>query len=239
MHIKIPKGSESYILFQRTEYLRMARSKNRLVQFLYKIFLSVSSFNLYVKIEAFLFHKRVSESYDKDMNFEYSTIKNYLPKDAKNVLDIGCGVAGIDAILFTHYYKNLDVYLLDKSAVNHKVFYSFENMGAFYNSLSIAHDLLLLNGVPMEKIYTQEVTNDNKINFQNSFDLVISLISWGFHYPISTYLDQVYSKMQTGGVLIVDVRKETDGEDIIRKKFGTLSVILDEKKYRRILAVKK
>ncbi|MFA5877269.1 MAG: hypothetical protein WC880_02810 [Candidatus Paceibacterota bacterium] len=239
MHIKIPKGSEKYILFQRTEYLQMARSKNSFIQFFYKLLLRICSFNFYVKMEALLFPKLVTGQYEKDMNLEYSAIKDYLPKNAKNVLDIGCGVAGIDVLIHEHYKNSIEIYLLDKTATDGKVFYNYEDIGSFYNSLEVAQQVLLLNGIHERKIHIQEVKSDNKIDFETSFDLVISLISWGFHYPVSTYLDQVYEKMSSGGILIIDVRQGTDGERLIEKKFGSISILLDEKKHRRISAVKK
>lgn len=173
------------------------------------------------------------------MNLEYSAIKDFLPKNAKNILDIGCGVAGIDVLISKHYKNSIGIYLLDKTAIDGNVFYSYEDIGSFYNSLTIAKRLLMLNGVSEKKIYTQEVKSDNKIDFETSFDLVISLISWGFHYPISIYIDQVFEKMSKGGVLIVDVRKDTEGENLIRKKFGLVQVISDERKHKRILAIKK
>jgi hypothetical protein len=37
-------------------------------------------------------------------------------------------------------------------------------------------------------------------------DLVLSTISWGFHYPLSTHLPQVAAKLRPGGRIIVDLR---------------------------------
>ncbi len=239
MDIKIPKGAEKYVLFQRTAYLYMARSKNPFIQFLYKIFLKGYSFNRYVELEATLFPRRIASLYSKDMNDEYATLKDSLPGRAGKILDIGCGMAGIDALIYNHYDGNTDTYLLDKTMVDANVFYLFKETGSFYNSLSIAKDLLMVNGVVSSKIHTQEATVDNRIIFDDNFDLVISLISWGFHYPVATYLEAVYEKMNIGGVLILDVRKDTDGEELLTKRFGSISTIVDEQKYRRVLVVKK
>lgn len=54
-------------------------------------------------------------------------------------------------------------------------------------------------------------------------DLVISLVSWGFHFPVSTYLDQVHDLLREGGRLILDLRKRKDQ---------------DTWKYNRVVAIK-
>ena len=238
INLKIPKGSEKYILFQRTKYLLLASNRNIVFRLIYKFITKVCSYNCYVKMEAFLFSRMIHAKFTEDINEEYLTIKDYLPTHAKNVLDIGCGVAGIDALIYEHYDNDFEVYLLDKTFVDKKVFYKLERIGSFYNSLSIAQDLLVLNNVPESQIHTQEVDSGNQIAFDTQFDIVISQISWGFHYPISVYLDQVYEKMRTSGVLIVDVRKNSGGEDLLRKKFGFIKVIYEDKSFNRVLVIK-
>jgi len=120
-----------------------------------------------------------------------------------------------------------------------KVYYGIEEKASFYNSLDIAKLLLINNDVREENIYTQEVTQDNKINFKEKFDLVISLISWGFHYPVSIYIDQVHDLLKPDGVLIIDVRKGSGGKDMLKNKFGNIEVITDRQKHERIVVRKK
>lgn len=239
MDIQLPDGCEKYILFQRTEYLVMPRSRSGFLRITRRIISKIFSFNLYVNLEAFIFRNRIRGLFNEDMNREYSLIKEYLPKRVSNILDIGCGVAGIDAILYKHFDSSPNIFLLDKTSIDKNVYYNFEGKGAFYNSLSTAKELLLLNGVNKEKIHIQEVVDDYKIHFHEHFDLIISLISWGFHYPVSTYLDQVYKKLNNGGSLMIDVRKGTDGEEIVSSTFGNIRVIFDGAKHKRILAIKK
>jgi len=38
-------------------------------------------------------------------------------------------------------------------------------------------------------------------------DLIISLKSWGFHYPIHTYMNLAKRSLRPGGTIIVDLRK--------------------------------
>ena len=50
-------------------------------------------------------------------------------------------------------------------------------------------------------------------------DVVISIISWGFHYPVSTYLEDVHEALVPGGVAILDIRNGTDGVAALRRRF--------------------
>jgi SAM-dependent methyltransferase len=162
-----------------------------------------------------------------------------LPKKASTVLDIGCGIAAIDALISAHFQHRIKLHLLDKSAVNKHLFYGFKQRGAFYNSLSTAKQLLLQNDVPAQHIILQEADQQNTISTQAQYDIVLSLISWGYHYPIETYLQQVCSRIADDGVLIIDVRKGTNGEDKIRKAFSQIEIITNSSKQLRIVASKK
>ena len=194
-----------------------------------------------VLFEAWLFKNRIKRLFTEDMQREYESIKKILPRNPSSVLDVGCGVAGIDVMLARHYEKNgkkVDFYLLDKTELNDKVYYGLQKIASYYNSLNIARELLLVNRVDSEKIHIQEVTG-SKIFPGTRFDLVLSLISWGFHYPVETYLDQVYDLLKSGGKLIIDIRKGTGGEKLIEKKFGSKPVVIkDAQKHQRFLIEK-
>lgn len=198
-----------------------------------------SYFNSTVSVEAMLTRKKVSELFSEEMNSEYESMRQYLPVSANSILDIGCGVGGIDIFLNKHYGGSSDIYLLDKTEMPRKVYYGLTNKGCYYNSLEIAKKLLEENGVNSRNIHLEEAI-DNKINFDTKFDLVVSLISWGFHYPVSTYIDEVYKKLNSGGVLIIDVRKksEVDSVEEIRKKFGNVGIIYESSGNTRVIAIK-
>lgn len=230
----IPNKAVKYILFQRTEYLLSMKSPllNRFV-----IRVPSRMYNLAVALEALLTKPRVNRLFREDMEREYAILKPHLPEHAHAILDIGCGVAGIDVLLAKHYRQDKPkIYLLDKTEMPSRVYYGLEQKGCYYNSLDIAKDVLIKNGVAPGDVITQEVGNDYGIRFHEKPDLVISLISWGFHYPIATYLDQVYAILKPGGVLILDVRKGAEGE--IKQKFGNATTIFEARKYFRVMARK-
>jgi len=247
--IKIPPEAVKYILFQRTEYLFFRRNAmvQKVISFLprriaYALESLFSNFDVIVSLEAKMTKKKVQDLFSEGMAFEYENIKSYLPKNPATILDIGCGVAGIDVLLGNHYKKlslSPSFFLLDKTDMPTKVYYSFKQRGCYYNSLDIAKNLLMGNGILEEKISLKEA--DGKVvGFDAKFDLVISLISWGFHYPVAIYLDEVYAKMNKGGVLIIDVRKvpQEDGIQLIKNKFGNITIIKESPKSARVVAVK-
>jgi SAM-dependent methyltransferase len=104
--------------------------------------------------------------------------------------------------------------------------------------LDVARRLLTNNGIGRDRIHTAEIGDDGRIPFDCPIDLVLSLLSWGYHYPISVYLDQVSDLLTPGGTLVVDVRKPSDGEELLHERFPSLTVIYETEKYRRVVGRK-
>lgn len=235
--ITIPDDALRYILFQRTAYLVIAKTA------LFRAIQRLSPWPLYkpvVGLEAALRKNRVRQLFNKDMADEYDRIKRFLPDTCRRVLDVGCGVAGIDVLLHRHYDRDptLQFYLLDKTGTSENVYYGFEKHGAFYNSLDVARELLVRNGVPRENVHCLDATPDYRIDVETGVDLVISLLSWGFHYGVSTYLEPVHRVLRPGGHLIIDVRKGVGGEDEFARMFTTVQTLHEAAKYARLLATK-
>lgn len=233
--ITLPRKSLPYVLYQRTEYLK----SNLLFAALTYAGLVRPLYAWTVSLKSKFFARQITASFDADMRAEYARIAGDLPANARAILDIGCGVAGIDILLSEHYRNQVDIYLLDKTAIDAQVYYGFEGRGSVYNSLTLSQEILELNGVPAERIHTMEATDDNRLpTAPGGFDLVLSLISWGFHYPVNTYIRQVYDALRPGGVLIFDIRSGTDGEADVDRVFGSHSVVYESGKVLRVKAVK-
>lgn len=225
----------SYILFQRTGYLRHAGG---LVFRVLRKILPFVDYKFLVAFEAKHYARDIAATYERDMEEEFLSLERHLPSKCGSILDIGCGIGGIDILLYHHYGEsNPDLYLLDKSLVNDSIYYEYEDEGAFYNSLDLAKNTLVENGVPSDQIHLLEVTDDASIEVEN-VDLVISILSWGFHYPVELYLQQVWECLTLGGQVIIDIRKGTTGLDEIRGKFGDVEILFDGKKRWRVKATK-
>lgn len=232
----LPADSTVYILLQRTKHMKLhTTALFRLLRRIRPAF----DYTSLARVEAFWRGRAIREDYLKEMMAEYDSIRNSLPEVCHSILDIGCGMAGIDMFLGRHYQgSEVAFYLLDQTRIEQVVYYSYKDKGAFYNSLEIARTALAGNGVSPTRITLLEANDRNEIRLEPGLSLVISLLSWGFHYPVSTYLDRVHELLASGGMLILDVRKGTDGMDRIQHAFGNCRILLDGTKYHRVLAVK-
>ena len=117
---------------------------------------------------------------------EFNSIKEYLPQNVKNIMDVGCGLGIIDIFLNRFYQKNLNFYLLDKNKIDKKIKYGFSQDYESYNDLEETRNLLLNNHLNENSINIIDV--DKKIEIKQKIDLVISLKSMGYHYPFENYL---------------------------------------------------
>ncbi len=229
--LEIPHNAVKYILFQRTAYLRHPRY--RLLNALLRIVPGLT-FERIVRLESVVYSRAVRNAYARDLSVEFERLKPFLPPSVNSVLDIGAGMGGIDVFLSRHFKHGVQLYLLDKTQVAEAIYYQFKTRGAFYNSLAIARQILLRNGIPDQNIHLRNASDDFTIEDVPKCDLVMSLLSWGFHYPVSSYLDAVTDCMKPGGALILDVRRGTSGLHELTQRFGQGEVIAESKKFARM-----
>ena len=177
------------------------------------------------------------KAYSDEMLSVYNNIKDHLPetKTKPKIIDIGCGMAGIDAFISYHYNNEADITLLDIDGEPDNVGYGFVSVSdmSSYHNFDLALKQLEMNGVPSHNILTHDISKNLEFP-SNDFDVVISLISWGFHYPIDTYS----VNLSDNGVVIVDVRKDTDGLDQLAE-IGPITVISEKQKYHRVVVKKR
>jgi SAM-dependent methyltransferase len=233
--ICIPDSAVKYILLQRTGYLpkidKVIKAINRI--------LSLSFGEKAIDLISRVYSDKIKMLYANDIRNEYHSIKPFLPETCNSVLDIGCGVAGIDIFLADNYdNKDLKIYLLDKTKTENSIWYGFHQEGAFYNSLEVAKNLLIKNGISQDNITTLEVSKQKEIDVDKKIDLVVSLISWGFHYPVETYLEQVNDILNKNGVVILDIRNNTSGLETIKKYLPKIQYVYNKSRFSRIVATR-
>lgn len=166
-------------------------------------------------------------SYVQGLIDTYESFKPYLPDDGV-ILDIGCGMGGIDVLLDRHY-GGADITLLDKHGVSPVInagFHQTPDTFAHYHSFDLALEMMRANNV--DRVETVDMLRDAFP--RRKFSVVISLLSWGFHYPISTYTPRV----KRGGVIIADIRKGTGGIESL-ERYGKATIVHDSKKYHRVV----
>jgi len=132
---------------------------------------------------------RPGADYAESVEGCFRTIEPHLPECVESIIDIGCGIAGIDVHL-KHKYPDAHLTLLDSDGdVSNS---GLSEQGGAGGNRKAAEALLSANGIKVDRwlpIGTKEPLHA---------DLIVSLLSWGFHYPLSAY--------KAKGLCIADIR---------------------------------
>lgn len=123
----------------------------------------------------------------------------------RRVADIGCGYAFFDLFLAREFGAECLLIDLEQNDRRH---FGFAEEGAAYSDLGVAAALLQKNGVPGEKITLCNPGRESP-PVDPPFDLIVSFLSCGFHYPAATYLEFFQKALRPGGALLLDLRPRT------------------------------
>lgn len=214
--IKLNKKSKKLILLQRNELLSEKQKilRKRFGRFLFT--------NFFVH---FFQNQKLDESVQNLFEKEYETIKNFLPTNASNILDIGCGLAILDIFLAQNYEKP-NFFLIDKNKVDLKIKYGFSKNYESYNNLNETRKVLLANNILDEQIFIKNA--EEKIDINKKMDLVLSIKSMAFHYPLENYLDLLKRVCTKNTEFIFDISTERYQLDSLSEYFEKIDVIYEE-----------
>ena len=215
--INLNKKSRKLILLQRNELLT---NEQRFIRKKFGRFMFTNFFVYFLQFKNL--NNLTEELFKKELN----TFEKYLPSNIKNVLDIGCGL-GILHILLNQKYKNKpEFFLLDKSKIDLKIKYGFNKNYESYNDLKETRNILLKNGILEEQIFIKNV--DEEININKKIDLVISLKSMGYHYPIENYTN-LFKKICTEITeFIIDISNDNYNIEYVERYFDKVKLIYQE-----------
>lgn len=172
-------------------------------------------------------HTDAAAEYGRELAATFAGIAAHLPGTARRVLDIGSGMAGIDVFL-SRRYPGAEIHLLDKQGVSSRINAGYNDSAekfAHYNDFDLARKLLRENGV-QNTVVCHDMQRDPFPDLE--FDIVVSLLSWGFHYPIQTYAPRCT------GAIVADVRRGTGGLQALGA-MGEITVAHESKKYQRVV----
>lgn len=168
----------------------------------------------------------------REISGDFEAIASFLAnRPINHVVDIGCGHAFIDLLLFRRFACSIHLIDIEETKEQH---HDFHEKGAGYSDLSSATRFLVRNGVPREQIQTTNPSLEPLPHSQS--DLVISLYSAGFHYPISEYAGFIRDTLEGGGILIFDAR--VGAKQLEALEYSNVTIICDRQKSQR-LAVSK
>lgn len=247
----LPKDTAKYITLQRLETQSLGKSIHYSMfgKLAYAVYEKMPfAKNLYryysINIEPSFRSQAIIDRYIDIMEAEFAMISPYVGDSLDKVVSIGPGIAGLEMVALSKSQGAISssshIYLVDKTGID-PIHFGFHEKAAVYNSLDLAKQVLVSNGASSEFIHLidADIANKKLVELSGEVDLVTSLIAWGFHFPVSTYVDSVYECLKKGGRLIMDIRKETDGMQVLRSKFdNNVEVIHDDPKFERVLASK-
>ena len=227
------------VLIQRTNIQKQITNSTFL--FIDRIFRGAIK-NVSILIQS-INHKKVLEKYYETVIVEDNLLNEIVAKlSGKNIsiIDIGCGIAGYHKNwLRNNKERDIQLFLMDSSTFNLAALrYGHGEFNRYYNSLKLAKKLLLKSsGAKRESIQLIEVKSSFLEKLPKNLDLIISFISWGFHYPLDTYWDLMLERMTIGSsVMIIDVRKNSISSDFLfTQKNVTIEIINETSKFDRVL----
>lgn len=152
----------------------------------------------------------VVAGYIKSVVQDFNEIVKHIP-EIKSVLDIGAGLGLIDKLFGERY--GCELYLLDSDGKPTNNF-GYNQTYEPYTSRELAEKII---GKPV-RWYDVGTKEDLEA------DLVISLLSWGYHYPLETYSPKYK-------YLIADIRDDTCD---LEQRFPNHKVIKVGDNYKRI-----
>ena len=171
--------------------------------------------------------KNIEKKAENLFEKEFETFKLFLPNSVKNIMDIGCGLGIINIYLNDFFSSNSNFFLLDKNRVDNKIKYGFSSNYESYNDLNETKNILSENDIDSSCIFLFDV--EKKIQINNKMDLVISLKSMGYHYPVDTYIDLFKKCCTKDTIFIYDVGEDQYDEYYLKNIFDDVKIIYEEK----------
>ena len=125
--LKLNNISKKLLLLQRNELLteRQKWTRKKFGRFLFT--------NIFINFNQ---TKDITLKAENLFKSEIDTFKEFLPKNVKNIMDIGCGLGIINILLNKFYNDKTSFYLLDKNRIDKKIKYGFSSNYESYNDLN-------------------------------------------------------------------------------------------------------
>ena len=170
---------------------------------------------------------------------DYLSIRECLPGRVDDILDIGCGFGGLSALLQLHYApaQTARFHLVEQAEIPGAEFSRPTPDAPPLDPLGCARDLLMANGVAENHINSVASDQADAL-FAFGYDLIVSIRSWCYLYPIETYIGVVHERLRPGGRLVVDVNKNLGGLVALQEHLPEARLISDRQDLERCLYVK-
>lgn len=191
-----------FMLLQRVHSAKKYKILERLAR---RISFGSSSLFLYnLCIICLPFAKSIQRAYESSCqrSIEAKVLPVIEEGNADSILEIGGGVGG-NLMCLAKLRHPKRVSLLDVDSFSPAWGYG---SGGEYNDIDISLSYLRHETPEGIKLSTFNGSSSDFKNNSQKFDFVFSLIAWGFHFPLETYLEAVVKKLNPAGYGLVEVR---------------------------------
>jgi hypothetical protein len=157
------------------------------------------------------------------------------------ILDIGVGIGGYHKKWIREYSNNATLYLMDNSEFNIRALsYGHGCSDRYYNSLFLTKKFLYNVNNPKVKVDSIEIKEEYPSKIPDHLDLIVSFISWGFHYSLEDYWSTIIHRMSLfSSIILIDVRKNSQSYNFLKEQANfSLEVISSTSKSDRVLVRK-
>ncbi|TDX30650.1 hypothetical protein [Rhodovulum visakhapatnamense] len=142
--------------------------------------------------------------------------------------DIGCGSGLVDLFLYRRFGCTLDLIDIETTEARH---FGLKDTGAGFADPARTRAFLVADGVPEAMIVTFTPRHDDLSDLAP--DAAISLLSCGYHYPVSTY-DRLFRRViAAGATLIADIRNGS-GRLADLRRMGQTRVLATGPRHRTV-----
>jgi len=161
---------------------------------------------------------------------EIKGIEKYLKDlNPKIALDMGSGIGRASVFFFKYFnWKNTLFILADGDSGDKQLSGMRAEGPDFYNSLNATELFCKSNG--MENIETFNIEKCKWEDLSYRPDLVYSFLALGFHWPINSFLEDIYPFLKNNCLLIFGLRGGTKAKDWISQQIEKI----DSSKYQII-----
>jgi hypothetical protein len=233
MNLKYPNDPEFFrnLMLQRTNVLFKVIGQQAFSEWLANgstTRLDLSFLDPNLRAEAY-------ELLERDFSDEsHSILRCMGQKTPAHLVSIGPGNGIIETMILQSLSRDVNLSLIDiEQTPSHH--HGYARQGSGYANLSSTARFMSENGIEPENIFTYNPLIDGLPEVK--FDMVISLLSMGFHYPCDHYVDFILKGLNDQGLMIIDIRKGVQdlGFELLLKNDFTIMERSLFQKHDRIL----
>lgn len=163
-----------------------------------------------------------SKNLEKIWQFEINRVLKFINYDSKlerskKYLEIGSGIS-ILGLLLSQAFPDIDFYFVDNNYVENLKNVPFYNdqHHAFYNSFEVINNCIKNSKLDNNRIHLL-IPNSS---WPDRIDIIISTMSYCWHYSPHVYLQKIISNLNNNGYLMLDVLHTSNNLDILTNQFN-------------------